>query len=129
MTYESIYKKQTLSDDDTKLLFEKIVCKYSEKQDMLQFDSEKQEFEQKVKNEIDIEVDFKEYKEFLSDDFIHCKGNLASKYFMIPEQAMEAWKTDYADMRRFFIYGQSLDFETLILRMEELQKKIRALVK
>ena len=86
VTYESIYKKQTLSDDDTKLLFEKIVCKYSEKQDMLQFDSEKQEFEQKVKNEIDIEVNFKEYKEFLSDDFKHCKGNLASKYFMIPEQ-------------------------------------------
>ena len=55
--------------------------------------------------------------------------NPATINFMIPEQAMEAWKTDYADMRRFFIYGQSLDFETLILRMEELQKKIRALVK
>lgn len=55
--------------------------------------------------------------------------NPATINFMIPEQAMEAWKTDYADMRRFFIYGQSLDFETLIMRMEELQKKIRALVK
>ena len=55
--------------------------------------------------------------------------NPATINFMIPEKAMEAWKTDYADMRRFFIYGQSLDFETLILRMEELQKKIRALVK
>ena len=55
--------------------------------------------------------------------------NPATINFMIPEQAMEAWKTDYADMRRFFIYGQSLDFDTLIMRMEELQKKIRALVK
>ena len=24
---------------------------------------------------------------------------------------MEAWKADYADMRRFFIYGESLEFD------------------
>lgn len=45
--------------------------------------------------------------------------------FMIPESEMEAWKTDYADMQRFFIYGESLEFDTLIQRMKELQKKVR----
>lgn len=44
--------------------------------------------------------------------------------FMIPEQYIEAWKADYADMRRFFIYGQSLDFDVLMERIEELQKRI-----
>ena len=33
--------------------------------------------------------------------------------FMIPESAMEAWRDDYADMRRFFIYGKSFDYITL----------------
>lgn len=45
--------------------------------------------------------------------------------FIVPEKETEVWKTDYADMRRFFIYGQSLDFDMLILRMEELQKRIK----
>lgn len=27
--------------------------------------------------------------------------------YMIPERAMEAWRADYAEMRRFFIYGVS----------------------
>lgn len=45
--------------------------------------------------------------------------------FMIPEQVLEAWKLDYADMRRFFIYGKSLDFDMLMQRMEELQERVR----
>ena len=44
---------------------------------------------------------------------------------MIPEQVLEAWKLDYADMRRFFIYGKSLDFDMLMQRMEELQERVR----
>lgn len=48
--------------------------------------------------------------------------------FMIPEQAMEAWKADYADMRRFFIYGRSLEFDALMQRMEELQERVRNIV-
>jgi len=32
-------------------------------------------------------------------------------------------------MRRFFIYGQSLEFDDLMLRMEELQERVRSLVK
>lgn len=44
---------------------------------------------------------------------------------MIPEQAIEEWKADYEDMRRFFIYGQSLEFDELKQRIEELQKRVR----
>lgn len=45
--------------------------------------------------------------------------------FMIPEHAIEAWKSDYADMRRFFIYGQSLEFDALMQKIAELQKRVR----
>ena len=53
----------------------------------------------------------------------------ASINFMIPEQTIESWKADYADMRRFFIYGQSLDFDALMQKMEELQERVRAIAK
>lgn len=44
--------------------------------------------------------------------------------FTIPESVMEAWQDDYADMRRFFIYGESLEFDALMERIEELQKRV-----
>ena len=44
--------------------------------------------------------------------------------FTIPESAMEAWQADYADMRRFFIYGESLEFDELMEKIEELQKRV-----
>ena len=44
--------------------------------------------------------------------------------FTIPESVMEAWQDDYADMRRFFIYGESLEFDELMERIEELQKRV-----
>ena len=47
--------------------------------------------------------------------------------FLIPEHAMESWKADYADMQRFFIYGQSLEFEALVHKMYELQKRVRTI--
>lgn len=47
--------------------------------------------------------------------------------FLIPEQAVESWKADYADMRRFFIYGQSLEFDALIRKMVELQNRVRTM--
>jgi len=47
--------------------------------------------------------------------------------FLIPEQAVESWKADYADMRRFFIYGQSLEFDVLIRKMVELQNRVRTM--
>lgn len=48
--------------------------------------------------------------------------------FTIPESSIEAWKTDYTDMRRFFIYGESLEFNDLILKMRDLQKIIGSFV-
>ena len=45
--------------------------------------------------------------------------------FTIPESAMEAWQDDYADMRQFFIYGESLEFEELMEKMRELQERVR----
>lgn len=47
--------------------------------------------------------------------------------FMIPESAMEAWRDDYADMRRFFIYGKSLEFDVLMQKMAELHERVRAM--
>ena len=49
----------------------------------------------------------------------------ASINFMIPEQAIESWKVDYTDMRRFFIYGQSLEFDELMKKISKLQKRVR----
>lgn len=46
---------------------------------------------------------------------------------MIPESAIEAWQDDYANMRRFFIYGKSLAFDALMQKMAELQKRVRAM--
>ena len=47
--------------------------------------------------------------------------------FLIPEAQREAWMTDYANMRRFFIYGKSPEFDALMQRMEELQERVRRL--
>lgn len=47
--------------------------------------------------------------------------------FMIPESVMEAWRDDYADMRRFFIYGKSLEFDVLMQKMAELHERVRAM--
>ena len=47
--------------------------------------------------------------------------------FMIPEASIDAWKADYTDMRRFFIYGESLEFETLMERIGKLQRRIKVM--
>lgn len=44
---------------------------------------------------------------------------------MIPESVIGAWKNDYADMRRFFIYGESLEFDALMQKIRELQERVR----
>ena len=46
----------------------------------------------------------------------------------IPESVIEAQQDDYADMRRFFIYGESLEFDAPTLRIEELQKRAAELI-
>lgn len=47
--------------------------------------------------------------------------------FTIPESVMEAWQDDYADMRRFFIYGESLEFDALMQKIRELQERVRVM--
>lgn len=47
--------------------------------------------------------------------------------FMIPEKDMKAWKADYTEMRRYFIYGQSLEFDALLKRIEELKERVRGM--
>ena len=42
--------------------------------------------------------------------------------FVPPASVQELWAADYADMKRYFIYGDSLSFEQLIERDEELQE-------
>lgn len=44
--------------------------------------------------------------------------------FMIPMQFIETWQTDYANMRNYFIYGPSLEFNALMQRIEKLQNKL-----
>lgn len=53
--------------------------------------------------------------------------NPATINFVIPDSLREAWKEDYANMRRFFIYGNSLEFDNLMQRMQELQERIKRL--
>ena len=50
-------------------------------------------------------------------------GTSLSKGFNIIERFSE--DIDYADMRRFFIYGQSLEFDELMKKISELQKRVR----
>lgn len=45
--------------------------------------------------------------------------------FLIPKKEIESWKADYADMRRFFIYGNSLEFDVLMQKILELQERVR----
>ena len=57
------------------------------------------------------------------------KGDMTNEYSIdsitIPESVMEAWQDDYADMRRFFIYGESLEFDALMQKIRELQERVR----
>lgn len=47
--------------------------------------------------------------------------------FIPPADVMQQWKDDYADMQRFFIYGNSLSFGELIERITQLQARVRSL--
>ena len=47
--------------------------------------------------------------------------------FTIPESVIESWQDDYSDMRRFFIYGESLEFDALMQKIKELQERVRVM--
>lgn len=42
-----------------------------------------------------------------------------------PESVLDDWRQDYSNMQRYFIYGQSLDFDQLMKRIQELQCRLR----
>ena len=44
-----------------------------------------------------------------------------------PEHVLEDWRQDYSNMQRYFIYGESLDFEQLMKRIQELQSRLRSM--
>lgn len=45
--------------------------------------------------------------------------------FLPPEDVLDEWRTDYANMQNYFIYSDALDFDTLMKRMKELQARLR----
>jgi len=51
----------------------------------------------------------------------------ASIRFIPPDDLMQAWEADYAQMRENMIYGEALDFATLIERLTVLQNQINGL--
>ena len=65
------------------------------------------------------------------DVFTHMKNvdytlDIRDRIILLPPANIcAAWKTDYEAMRNTMIYGESLPFEKLLARMEELQKRFR----
>lgn len=53
------------------------------------------------------------------------KHNPQAISFVPSIDVQELWAADYADMKRYFIYGSSLSFEQLIARIKELQESVR----
>ena len=45
--------------------------------------------------------------------------------FLPPEELLPQWRDDYNNMLRSFIYGEALDFDALMERMRELQRRVR----
>lgn len=65
------------------------------------------------------------------DVFTHMKDvdytpDIRDRIILIPPANIRtAWETDYEAMRRTMIYGESLPFDELLKRMEELQERFR----
>lgn len=47
--------------------------------------------------------------------------------FLPPASIISEWEKDYANMQASFIYGASLPFSELLVRMQELQNRLRAI--
>lgn len=54
----------------------------------------------------------------------YSKHNPANIKFIPPDTVIKKWETDYEEMKGSMIYGQPLDFDELINRLTELQKRI-----
>jgi len=54
----------------------------------------------------------------------YAKHNPANIKFIPPDSIIKMWEADYEEMRGSMIYGNPLDFDQLINRLTELQKRI-----
>ncbi len=57
----------------------------------------------------------------------YAKHNPENIKFIPPESIIKMWKADYEEMKGSMIYGNPLDFDQLINRLTELQKRINAI--
>jgi hypothetical protein len=54
----------------------------------------------------------------------YAKHNPANIKFIPPDSIIKMWEADYEEMKGSMIYGQLLEFDKLINRLTELQKRI-----
>ena len=60
--------------------------------------------------------------------YVDYDKDMPSNIQIVPSEAlMSIFEADYNEMRKSFIYGQSLDFANLIARIKELQDRFRAI--
>lgn len=57
----------------------------------------------------------------------YAKHNPENIKFIPPDSIIKMWKADYEEMKGSMIYGNPLDFDQLINRLTELQKRINAI--
>jgi predicted nucleotidyltransferase component of viral defense system len=57
----------------------------------------------------------------------YAKHNPANIKFIPPDSIIKMWEADYEEMKGSMIYGNPLDFDQLINRLTELQKRINAI--
>ena len=63
---------------------------------------------------------------FYALKYVDYDANIMSRIRIVPpDECIPAWQEDYTQMRKTFIYGESLSFDDLIARMEQLQERFR----
>lgn len=63
---------------------------------------------------------------FYALKYVDYDANIMSRIRIVPPyECIPAWQEDYTQMRKTFIYGESLSFDDLIARMEQLQERFR----
>ena len=67
-------------------------------------------------------------RKFYALGYVNYYKDLPGRITIVPkEELLPLYKADYDEMKESFIYGKALDFEDLIGRLKELQKRFRAI--
>lgn len=67
-------------------------------------------------------------RKFYALGYVNYYKDLPGRITIVPkEELLPLYKADYDEMKKSFIYGKTLDFEDLIGRLKELQKRFRAI--